>query len=142
MRMVYATLLTLCIFVTCSFDGCTVPPQPGTSGGGFPVATETIVEDSSGTMISTSPVPGIAVLGNWVEDNTNAAGSTKSFAVTTDDDGNAFVNGGRINSVWDTSILWNPPCGTVSEDSDVDSNVNPITGHFVDLLPSANHYRR
>ena len=127
MKIVFAFLLALCIYVVCGFDGCSVPPQPGTPAGGFPVTAANVLEDSAGNTISSGPAPGVAVSGNWLADNTNAAGSTKSFALSTDENGNGFVAGGRINSEWESSVLWTAPCTLQGQTATFD-NVGPIAG--------------
>lgn len=127
-NLLYTTLLAFCVFVTCNFDGCSTPPQPGTAAGGFPVTTNTDLVDSSGIVIASSPTPGIAVSGVWLSDDSGAAGSIYSFQVTTDGNGNAFVNEGRVHANWSTSVLWNPPCGDLSFQSDYALNVDPLIG--------------
>ena len=111
-KMVWAALLALCVFLACGFDGCTVAPQPGTPAGGFPVTTRSVLVDSSGNPITTGqPVPGMPVTGIWLSDGTGAAGSVEYFNVTTDFNGNSFVNGGRVYANWSSTIGWtNPQC--------------------------------
>ncbi len=57
----------------------------------------------------------MAVTGVWLSDGTGAAGSLENFSVLTDFNGNAFVNGGRVNAYWSSAIGWNDPeCGANS----------------------------
>lgn len=114
MRAVNAVLLALCVLVCAAPNNCGVAPQPGTPAGGFPVTTQTWLQDSVGNTIAESPTPGIAVSGVWLSDGTGAAGSVKNFNVTTDANGNASVNDGRVNANWSTSVNWYPPCGDIT----------------------------
>jgi hypothetical protein len=105
MKTAYACLLGLCVFVSCGFDGCTVAPQAGTTGGGFPVTTQSELVDSDGNPVTSAlPVPGMPVTGVWLSDSTGAAGSEKNFTVKTDADGNAFVENGRVYANWSSAI--------------------------------------
>jgi hypothetical protein len=115
-KTVYAILLGLCVLATCCFDACWPVPQPGTPAGGFPVTTQEAFVDSAGNPITSSlAVPGMAVTGVWLSDGTGAAGSATNFSVLTDDNGNAFVNNGRVNANWSSAIGWNnPECGASS----------------------------
>jgi YVTN family beta-propeller protein len=129
MKFVYAALLALCVFVICGFDSCgPTPPQTGSAAGGFPVTSSSQLVDSSGITIATSPAPGINVSGNWTSDNTGSAGPTYNFLVTTDGNGNAFVNGGRVYANWNSSVFWAPPCGAQETASAPFLNVSPYTG--------------
>jgi hypothetical protein len=129
MKIVYAVLLALCVFVTCSFDSCIVPPQAGTISGGFPVTTQSQLQDSSGNIIATSPTPGIAVSGTYLSDDSGAAAGSKApFSVVTDANGNAYVNNGRVYANWNSSVNWYPPCGEQTYMSDYFLNVSPISG--------------
>ena len=82
------------------------------------MTTRSVLVDSSGDPVTSGqPVPGMAVTGIWLSDGSggSAAGSARYFSVTTDSDGNAFVNQGRINAYWSSSIGWNnPECGANS----------------------------
>jgi len=83
--------------------------------------------DSSGNLIAVQPVPYTAVTGTWLSDDAGAAGSNLSFAQATDANGNYYVNNGRVNSNWYTTILWNPPCGDITNDWTY-IYINPIVG--------------
>jgi hypothetical protein len=67
------------------------------------------------------------VTGGWLSDNSGAVGDVYNFALTTDDDGNAFVSNGRVYANWSSSITWNPPCNGYTLDA-ADFSVNPING--------------
>jgi hypothetical protein len=108
-RIAYAMLLALCVLFTCG-DACWPVPQPGTATGGFPVSTVAQSVDSSGNIMAAVTYGGEYVTGGWLSDNSGAAGSVKNFALTTDDDGNGFVNEGRVYANWSSSITWNPAC--------------------------------
>jgi YVTN family beta-propeller protein len=98
------------VFLFMGFS-CGSGPQHGTStGGGFPVTTRTVLRDSFGNRITTSPAPGEAVTGVWLSDNSGSVGNVKNFSITTSIDGNAFVASGRINANWSTQVRWQPPC--------------------------------
>jgi YVTN family beta-propeller protein len=129
MKVVYVLLLAICVLDMCSFDGCSVAPQKGTASGGFPVVTQTwTIDGDSGQVISEVGTPSIAVVGNWEVDDLGAAGSVKSFAVTTDSNGNAFVSNGRVYADWDSTVLWTPTCGTQSQQNAVFPDVAPDVG--------------
>lgn len=68
-------------------------------------------------------MPGQAISGTWLSDDSGAVGSVKYFNVTTDDDGTAFIANGRINANWNSQIIWEPPCGEVTTAS----------GYFMDV---------
>jgi hypothetical protein len=126
-KMVLSALLALCVVITCG-DNCNVAPNPGTSGGGFPVTTTTEGVDSAGNIIGPYPEPGQYVTGGWLSDDSGAAGSVKNFALTTDDNGNGYVANGRVYSNWSTSITWNPACnGYTLQTGDVD-DLDPGVG--------------
>jgi hypothetical protein len=99
-RMVPLALLTLCVLITCDFDSCNEPAQPGTAAGGFPVTTYSVTEDEDGNIIATGVVPYTEVSGNWVSGGTG--GTVTSFGVSspflTDRNGNGFVNNGVVNA--------------------------------------------
>jgi len=110
MKIVPIALLGLCVFLTCNFDGCGVPAQPGTPAGGFPVTTYSVTEDSNGNIVSTGVVPFTEVSGNWVSGGTG--GTVTSFGVIgpflTDGDGNGFVSNGVVNADWTSTVGWAP----------------------------------
>jgi len=111
-RMCQLAGLGFSLFLFMGFS-CGSGPQHGTStGGGFPVTSRTVLRDSFGNKITTSPAPGEAVTGVWLSDNSGAVGTVKNFSITTSIDGNAFVASGRINANWSTQVRWQPPCGT------------------------------
>jgi hypothetical protein len=66
-RMVWSSLLALCVLVTCG-DACWPVPQPGTPTGGFPVSTGGITIDSAGNVTSTFTYPGQYVTGGWLSE--------------------------------------------------------------------------
>ena len=105
-KMVWIALLALCVFLACGFDSCLVAPTPGTTGGGFPVTSQGETLFAGVIIAGPYPVPGQYVTGYWESDDSGAAGSQENFAVTTDDNGNAYVNNGRVYANWETSIYW------------------------------------
>ncbi len=118
-----------CVFLLCG-DSCLAPlPQPGSQTGGFPVSSQGAFVDGDGNVTSTFTWGGTYVTGGWLSDNSGAAGSIYNFALTTDDNGNAFVGSGRVNSNWSSSITWgnNPSCNGSSVDAG-DFTVNPLLG--------------
>src|SRR6266849_2815727 len=108
MKIPSLALLGLCILLTCNFDSCFPPPQPGTPAGGFPVTTYSVTVDLEGNVLSSGTVPYTPVSGNWVSGGTG--GSVTSFGATgtflTDGNGNGFVNNGRVNADWTTTVGW------------------------------------
>lgn len=126
-NILQAASLVLCVLVTCG-DGCLVAPNPGTGAGGFPVTSQAEGVDSAGNVVAGPyPEPGQYVTGQWSEDELGAAGTALSFQFSTDDNGNGFVNNGRINSIWYTSITWNPACNGYTLYS-ANADVNPVVG--------------
>jgi YVTN family beta-propeller protein len=111
---------------TCCFDSCGVPAQPGTPAGGFPVTTYSVTEDTAGDILSTGVVSGTAVSGNWVSGGTG--GSVKSFAVTTDDNGNAYVSNGVVNADWTSTVGWAPVGCPAPGSTTYPFYVNPVAG--------------
>jgi YVTN family beta-propeller protein len=131
MKIVYAVLLALCVFFTCSFDSCLTPATPGTPAGGFPVTTYSVTEDEDGNILSTGVVPYTEVSGNWVSGGTG--GSATSFGVNspflTDENGNGFVNNGVVNADWTTTVGWpSTGCPSFSSPNTGTTYVNPING--------------
>jgi hypothetical protein len=120
MKHIYAMLLALCVVGTCSFDSCLPPPQ---QSPGFPVDSDYMAVDTEGNVLGGGAVPGQAISGTWLSDDSGAVGSVKYFNVTTDDDGTAFIANGRINANWNSQIIWEPPCGEVTTAS----------GYFMDV---------
>jgi len=131
MKIVSIALLALCLFFTCNFDACSVPAQPGTPAGGFPVTTPSVTLDSSGNVLSTGAIPYTEVSGNWVSGGTG--GSVKSFGVSapflTDGNGNGFVNNGVVNADWTTTVGWpSIGCPAFSGSNTGTLLVDPIDG--------------
>lgn len=105
-KIVYTMLVGLCVFATCN-DSC-LPEQTGSPG--FPVDTNFVVVDEAGNYYGGGPVPGQAVSGTWLSDNSGAVGTIYQFAAATDNDGTYLVSNARIPANWSLQVLWNPPC--------------------------------
>ncbi len=112
-KSIYLALLAVCIFVTCSFNSCTVEPQAPGVAGGFPVTTYSVTQDSDGNVIATGVMPGTQVSGNWVSDTNLTVGSVESFGINqpfyTDDNGNGYVNNGKDWADWTSTVGWPSP---------------------------------
>jgi YVTN family beta-propeller protein len=131
MKIVYAVLLALCVFVTCSFDSCfPVPPTPGTPAGGFPVTTRYITVDQFGNPLGSGVEPGTQVSGNWVSGG--SGGSVTSFGINppfyTDDNGNGFVDNGIVNANWTSTVAWAPVGCPAPGSTTLPVSVDPIDG--------------
>jgi len=126
MRIVSFALLGLCVFLTCNFDACGVTPQAGTPAGSFPVTTYSVTEDLNGNILSTGVVPGTQVSGNWVSGGTG--GSVTSFNLFTDANGNGFVNNGRVNADWTSTVGWAPVGCPAPGSTTLPLFVDPING--------------
>jgi len=127
-KILLSGLVVLCVLLTCG-DSCVVAPTPGGQNGGFPVTTQAQGVDWDGNPV-TNPYPeaGQYVTGIWIQNDKGAAGSVQNFAVTTDDNGNAFVNNGVVYADWNSFVYWNPACNGDSYDSADFINVNPLIG--------------
>ncbi len=131
MQVAAVALLALCVLLTCNFDACGVPAQPGSPAGGFPVTTYSVTEDQDGNILSTGVVPYTEVSGNWVSGGTG--GSVTSFGVNspflTDENGNGFVNNGVVNADWTTTVGWPSTSCPAFSGSNTDAlYVDPIAG--------------
>lgn len=133
MRVVSTCALALCVLATCG-DTC-FPNQGGSPG--FPVDTDYIAVDPSGNVLGGGGVPGQAMTGIWLSDNSGASGSVYSFNVVTDGDGTALIANGRINANWSSQVLWYPPCGEVGSASQIFTDVTAIGFGFTCVLEIA-----
>jgi hypothetical protein len=132
MRLVKAAKIVFafsCVFALCGDSCLAPPPQLGSTSGGFPVSSEGEFVDPDGNVTSTFTWGGAYVTGGWLSDNSGAAGTDYNFTLTTDDNGNAFVSGGRVYANWSSSITWgsNPSCNGYSLET-ADFAVNPLVG--------------
>lgn len=125
----WSSLLALCVFVTCG-DDCWPVPQPGTPAGGFAVTTRGVTVDSAGNVTGTWTEPNMYVTGGWLSDNSGAVGSVYNFPpnLYTDDNGNAYINNGRIYANWSSSITWNPDCNGYTLNGATFYDVTPLVG--------------
>jgi YVTN family beta-propeller protein len=129
-KIISTVLLALCVLATCG-DSCW-PVQQGSPG--FPVDSDYIAIAPDGTVLGGGGVPGQAMSGIWLSDNSGATGSVYSFNVLTDQDGTAMVTNGRINANWSSQIIWEPPCGQVTSGSQIFTDVTAIGFGFTCIL--------
>jgi len=127
-KILLSGLLFLYVLLTCG-NSCLIAPNPGTQMGGFPVTSQGETLFAGVVIAGPYAIPGQYVSGTWESDDSGAAGSIAPFGVTTDDNGNAFVNDGRVYANWATTIYWfGAGCNGYNLMNGYVYDVNPLIG--------------